>query len=138
MYKVVDEQDIRDYCYHHPLSRPNVNVVKLIVVIVMAECGMYIISYLAYQHIGISLRCCYNLINFLAILSFGNHLCKTIVLLYQKYASDETRRKCHCMPSCSEYALLALDKYFWPKALWKIFKRLTYTCCLPGYKVDYP
>ena len=87
MNKKVDKQDIRDYCYHHPLSRPKVNVLKLIVVIVMAECGMYIISYLAYHLLGISLRNCYNIINLIAILLFGNHLCKTAVLLYQKYAS---------------------------------------------------
>jgi putative component of membrane protein insertase Oxa1/YidC/SpoIIIJ protein YidD len=42
------------------------------------------------------------------------------------------------MPSCSEYALLALEKYWWPKALMLIVKRVTHTCRQPGYKKDYP
>jgi len=138
MNKIVDELDIRNYCHNHPLSRPNVNIVSRIGIIVIAELGMYVITFPAHQLVGLSQRFCLDVVNIFAILLFGKHLCKMAVWLYQKYASDETRRKCHCMPSCSEYALLALDKYFWPKALWKIYRRLTYTCCLPGYKVDYP
>ena len=43
---------------------------------------------------------------------------------YQHYAKEETRRKCLCVPSCSEYAILCLKKYELIKALLKIKKRI--------------
>lgn len=58
---------------------------------------------------------------------------------YQHYASDETRRKCKCIPSCSEYAILCIKKIF-PLflALKKIKKRLFVTCDGEDYIVDFP
>ncbi|MDE7086201.1 MAG: membrane protein insertion efficiency factor YidD [Prevotella sp.] len=60
------------------------------------------------------------------------------VQLYQRYAPESLRRQCTCQPTCSEYALLALEKYYWPKALLLIIRRVTDTCQQPGYKIDYP
>lgn len=61
------------------------------------------------------------------------------VKLYQKRAKEETRRRCMCIPSCSEYALLALKRVFpLARALYKIRKRLYVTCNGDGYKVDFP
>ena len=61
------------------------------------------------------------------------------VKCYQKYAKDETRRRCKCIPSCSEYAVICLSKIF-PliAALIKIKKRLYITCDGEDYKVDFP
>lgn len=138
MNSSVDEQDVREYCLHHPLSRPNVNLSNIICVVFIMECMVLGLSLLAHRHVGWCIWDCENGMNILIILLFCKPICKTIVRLYQKCASESTRRRCRCMPSCSEYALLALDKYVWPKALWKIYKRLTHTCMEPGYKVDYP
>jgi len=138
MNSSVDEQDIREYCLHHPLSRPNVNLLNIIGVVFVTECMVLGLSLLAYRHVGWCIWDSENGLNIFVLLLFGKTICKTIVRLYQKYASESTRRRCCCMPSCSEYALLALDKYIWPKALWKIYKRLTHTCMESGYKVDYP
>lgn len=58
------------------------------------------------------------------------------VRVYQHYAKSETRLRCCMIPSCSEYAILALKKY---GALWggiKIWRRL-HRCHPPG-GVDYP
>lgn len=62
-----------------------------------------------------------------------------LVKYYQATAKEETRRKCKCIPSCSEYAILSLKKIF-PliAALLKIRKRLYFTCNGDGYKVDFP
>lgn len=138
MNQSVDEQVVRDYCHNHQLSRPNVNIGLLLCIVVLTECGLLILSILVHRLTDISIFNCCNILNLLCIILFCNPICKIAVKLYQHYASEGTRRKCHCMPSCSEYALLALDKYVWPKALWLIYRRLTHTCCLPGYKVDYP
>ena len=61
------------------------------------------------------------------------------VKCYQRYAKVETRRRCKCIPSCSEYAIIALKKIF-PIALAikKIKKRLYVTCNGEEYKIDFP
>lgn len=134
----IDEQTIRDYCQHHPLSRPEIDLYKVVGGFVAIECLILAISLFAHRLGMMSIGGCEDGLHLLVILIFGKPICKTAVKLYQRYASEETRRKCRCMPSCSEYALLALNKYWWPKALWLIYRRLTHTCMQPGYKVDYP
>ena len=61
------------------------------------------------------------------------------VKCYQNYAKDDTRKRCKCIPSCSEYAVLTLRKIF-PLliALLKIRKRLFKTCNGEEYKIDFP
>ncbi len=63
----------------------------------------------------------------------------TVVKRYQTVAKEETRRRCKCIPSCSEYAILCLQKIF-PLifALLKIRKRLYKTCNGEEYKIDFP
>ncbi len=62
-----------------------------------------------------------------------------VVKCYQRYAKEETRRRCKCIPSCSEYTILTL-KSVYPLivALLKIRKRLRFTCNGDGYKIDFP
>lgn len=61
------------------------------------------------------------------------------VKCYQHYAKDETRKRCLCIPSCSEYAIISLKRIF-PLiiALIKIKNRLYVTCDGQEYKVDFP
>lgn len=50
---------------------------------------------------------------------------------YQHFASDETRKACRFEPSCSEYAIMAIEKYgFWKGGV-KSVKRLLR--CRPPY-----
>ena len=62
-----------------------------------------------------------------------------VVKYYQAIAKEETRRRCQCIPSCSEYAVIALKRVF-PllHALLKIRKRLYITCNGEEYKIDFP
>lgn len=62
-----------------------------------------------------------------------------VVKYYQAVAKEETRRRCQCIPSCSEYAVIALKRLF-PllHALIKIRKRLYITCNGEEYKIDFP
>jgi putative component of membrane protein insertase Oxa1/YidC/SpoIIIJ protein YidD len=60
------------------------------------------------------------------------------VKCYQHYASKEVRRRCLCVPSCSEYAIISLKKYPLISALIKIRKRLYKTCKGEEYKLDFP
>ncbi|NDV45465.1 membrane protein insertion efficiency factor YidD [Paludibacter sp. 221] len=61
-----------------------------------------------------------------------------IIELYQHYAPEEMRRKCLLMPTCSEYALLALQKHGVIKGLYKTYIRLTKKCKGETYYIDYP
>ena len=92
--------------------------------------------------IGISIPC--KLLLLICTVLFINEFYLRFCLIeaikcYQHYASDEIRRTCKCVPSCSEYALLSL-KTFFPLllALLKIKKRLYVTCNGEEYKVDFP
>ena len=61
------------------------------------------------------------------------------VKCYQHYAKEETRRRCTCVPSCSEYAVLCLKSPFpLAIALIKIRIRLYKTCNGEDYKLDFP
>lgn len=59
-----------------------------------------------------------------------------LVHFYQHFASDKTRLKCVFEPSCSEYMLLAINKYGIYKGVYKGIKRL-FRCHPPG-GIDYP
>ena len=60
-----------------------------------------------------------------------------LIKAYQHYASDDMRKSCHCVPSCSEYSILVLKKYPLLIAFAKIFNRLNRTCD-GSYKIDNP
>ena len=51
-----------------------------------------------------------------------------LVRCYQHYASEDLRRFCMCMPSCSEYAIAVLKKYPILIAIIKIVIRLVVIC----------
>lgn len=70
--------------------------------------------------------------------TYGRLVAIKIVECYQHYASEATRRKCKCVPSCSEYAILCLKKYALVYALLKIRKRLFVTCKGFDYIIDDP
>ena len=71
--------------------------------------------------------------------SYLRFCCIQAIRCYQHYAAEATRRRCKCIPSCSEYAILALKRVF-PLilAFLKIRKRLFCTCDGEEYKVDFP
>ena len=69
---------------------------------------------------------------------FLKKICIKSIECYQHYAKEETRRKCVCIPSCSEYSIAVLKKYNIFKALNKIRIRLFKTCGRRGYVHDEP
>lgn len=59
------------------------------------------------------------------------------VLLYQRLAPEKLRRSCLFTPSCSEYMLLAIEKYGICKGLFLGVRRL-FRCHGSNGGVDYP
>lgn len=61
-----------------------------------------------------------------------------LVRLYQRYASEKVRRKCLFKPTCSEYMILALQKYGLVIGLIKSLHRMFIKCRDTYYRIDYP
>ena len=61
-----------------------------------------------------------------------------MIKLYQHYAPDEIRRRCIFMPTCSEYTIMAVQKYGSFIGLCKSLYRLVYRCRGNIYMIDYP
>lgn len=75
---------------------------------------------------------------FLLIVFFkSKDLIISLVLLYQKLASERLRSSCLFTPSCSEYMILAIDKYGTVIGVSKGIKRLL-RCHSPNGGIDYP
>ena len=74
---------------------------------------------------------------FLSVLVFAKRILILSIELYQHYASDEVRRRCVCKPSCSDYAIMALNKYNTFKAIYLIYSRLE-RCYGSELIIDYP
>lgn len=60
------------------------------------------------------------------------------IKLYQHYAPEQIRRRCLFKPTCSEYAILAIEKYGLIIGLIKAYKRLFKRCKGNIYRIDYP
>lgn len=57
-----------------------------------------------------------------------------LIRFYRKYLSPLTPPKCRFVPTCSQYALEAVEKYGAAKGGWLTLKRLLR--CHPFYKGD--
>ena len=56
---------------------------------------------------------------------------------YQKTAPQKLRESCRFVPSCSNYMIIAIDKYGLLKGVILGFKRI-YRCKAPNGGIDYP
>ena len=59
----------------------------------------------------------------------------SLIRFYQRHISPNTKPSCRFLPTCSNYALEAIEKYGALKGGWLAFKRLMR--CNPFYKGDY-
>ena len=126
-----------------PLHRPNIPTLKILAVFVLWLFGMVGLIF-AVLYIGrvfkapafvaylIAICGCVLII----VLKF-KALVVNSVLLYQKHAPERLRRSCLFVPSCSEYMLLAVEKYGVIVGVCKGLHRLS-RCHHPNGGEDYP
>ena len=136
-----EQQRVRDYVCNHPLSRPRVSIIHVILFVLSEAGGVAVGECLIWS----VLPCATWIKIVLAVLvpsliamSLLKLFCILLVKCYQHYAKESVRRRCLCMPTCSEYALICLYKYPIFKALKKIRRRLLFTCDGGIYKIDQP
>ena len=135
------EQDrLFDYQNSRVLTRPKT---KIIDVVMLVTAYLSVMAFFVVLNVKISVPYYYkipvSIISYWLISEFSlRYIGIKIVECYQHYAKEETRRRCICVPSCSEYAIACFKKYELIKALIKIRKRLTVTCKGIIYKIDDP
>ena len=65
---------------------------------------------------------------------FLSKFCVLAVLLYQRYAKASTRLRCRCVPSCSQYSIIAFKKYGVSYGLYKTIFHLNMCLHAPYYE----
>lgn len=143
-----DEQsraEARDYVLNKPMIRPTTTIFApialLLCVIAVGIAVGLVIAETIDRHIAngeISTLC----VVIGAIVFFLLCTVKPLLVLcircYQHYAPEVLRRSCLCKPTCSEYAIIVIKRYFLIKALYLIYIRLNRTCTGKIYKIDFP
>jgi putative component of membrane protein insertase Oxa1/YidC/SpoIIIJ protein YidD len=138
-----EQETAKAYCLHHELARPETDVKTVVKWFLYFE-GLALMLSLVFQFIFnrfgifIGFFSLYSLVGLVVFVAYLKKIGALLIELYQHYAPEKIRRKCVLMPTCSEYALLALRKYGVVVGLYKTYIRLTQKCKGNIYKIDYP
>ena len=131
---------VRDYVIKRDLVRPRYALprflLRLVAVAAVGLAAGYAVHRLS--HGAVELRLALSIATGLAVLLQLRWLIIDLVRVYQRYASDDIRRNCVLMPTCSEYCILALKKYGVVRGCWKTVYRLFHTCKGDVYHEDWP
>lgn len=73
----------------------------------------------------------------LELFVFRKNVAIFMVRMYQKFAPESIRDKCLFEPCCSNYMIMAIEKYGFFKGVYKGMKRIR-RCRLPNGGIDYP
>lgn len=136
-----EQETVRSYVLKKSLQRPKTNFFSIFSILLFycLFCGILSFLFLRYFPASFRLRVLFALLIWVIVFCvIARRFLIKIVECYQHYAKESTRRKCLCMPTCSEYAIEVLKKDFLLVALFKIRKRLFVTCKNGLYKIDPP
>ncbi len=136
-----ENDEVRNYVLTKPLHRPKTNALTMILIALICFGVGALVSFTVIritplalpQRVIIAVVC-----DACILLCFSKFILIKAVECYQHYANEETRRRCLCMPTCSEYAIAVLKKYNLFVALRKIRTRLFVTCSGVLYLKDLP
>ena len=120
---------------HNPLNRPKISYIKPIIAILVYVAQFIGLLFIPYGKlwIEIAVLAIYSLVYFAFI---AKRTVIWLVHLYQNKAPDEVRLKCVMEPSCSEYMILAVEKYGVIRGVFKGIHRLFR--CGNDEGIDYP
>jgi putative component of membrane protein insertase Oxa1/YidC/SpoIIIJ protein YidD len=132
---VSEIKDENEFVPYNPLHRPEIHYTKAIIALVVYVIQFVALIFIPYPAWWIRLLVLfgYSVLYFAVI---AKRAVIWAVHLYQNKASDETRLKCVFEPSCSEYMILAVQKYGVIRGVIKGIKRLHR--CGRESGVDYP
>lgn len=138
--KFWEQKRLEEYQQRRELKRPKTTksaVVLHCVLLLMLLSAVWVL--LVFFDYSLWLKLLFS-VSYIVIVfeTYGRFLAIKMVECYQHYASEEKRRSCKCIPSCSEYAIICFKKYEVFYALLKIRKRLFVTCKGFDYIIDEP
>ena len=139
MTKEEERKLVSDYVIRRELIRPSINIFTafLFVLSLLAGCFVFTtITRIFTKNISAVMIFVFFLLVAFVVLS--KKIIINVVQLYQHYSPELMRRKCLCMPTCSEYMILAVQKYGTVKGVYKGIYRLLKICRGADYKIDYP
>lgn len=139
VYEEINEDTVRDYVLVRRLDRPKTHWSFPVIIILVGIVCSVLTAFFLYEIVdgpARTLACVLSVLIWCSVVA--KPLCIELVRCYQRYANESVRRCCLCMPTCSEYALLVLKRYWLPIALFKIYRRLFHTCRGGKYKIDLP
>lgn len=111
--QVNEENDPRSVYYKRILNRPHIPWLKIGMTFLILATVLLAVFFLF--RFGVVSRMVCLAFAGLFIVLFTVLFCKRGVIclihIYQRYAPDNIRNKCRFEPSCSEYMILAIEKY---------------------------
>lgn len=110
------------------LSRPDVHCVLLLPLLFVYEGAVQVCSRWICEWTAMGFTAGYLLTQALFLLLFGRWLAILMVMLYQRHAPEHIRRRCHCRPSCSEYAIAVFRRFGLIVGGCKTIRRVFFTC----------
>lgn len=135
-----DEQDPRSTAYIRKLKRPKVSLIKILLLFIFLPAVVLAALIVLLIHYGLpeTTTVVIAAVILLAyILLTTKRMFINVIKLYQRYAPDSLRNKCRFEPSCSEYMILAIEKYGLIKGIQRGIERLK-RCNIDGGGFDFP
>ena len=133
---------------NQPLIRPEIHFFKALVlffVVLGIDIGITcVVRYLLSQFswcgsigTGVLFFLAFLLVGSFSLLIFSKRIVIFAIRLYQRYAPYDIRSQCLFVPNCSEYMVLAIEKYGLVKGIRKGMDRY-HRCHAPNGGEDYP
>ncbi len=135
-----DEQDPRSSAYIRKLKRPKVSLIKILLLFIFLPAVVLASLIVLLIHFGLPETTTFFIaavILLAYILLTTKRMFINVIKLYQRYAPDSLRNKCRFEPSCSEYMILAIEKYGLIKGIQRGIERLK-RCNIDGGGFDFP
>lgn len=123
------ENDPRSYNYKRIHLRPKINCYYLLINIILSAIFFVVINFILNSDMlkfldGVIITVIFILITIIYIVFELKYIVIFLIKMYQILAPDYIRDKCRFEPSCSNYMLIAIQKYGFLKGFIMGIKRL--------------
>lgn len=134
-----DEDDPASWNYKRVLNRPEIKWTKVLFFLflpfVIILTLYFVLNYFEAARSYSYLVCAIVFVLYWLLISKKAVIC--VIRIYQRFAPDRIREKCRFEPSCSQYMVLAIEKYGLVRGLIKGVDRLK-RCNTDNGGYDYP
>lgn len=133
-------EDPRSITYIRKLKRPKISVCRIILFYILIPVLVLTVLIVILTYLGLSTTTTVVIVATILLVYIFLTTKRMIICairIYQRYAPDSLRNKCRFEPSCSEYMILAIEKYGLFKGLKKGICRLK-QCNIDGGGFDFP